>query len=415
MRGDWPNMAADLRREEAEGWIALPMYLLDLHTLFVALVALTLITTLLLTGAAMSSAGESEVRLWAIGNLAVCAGFALGQLTHAPVWVHGVASYGVIGAGIGIVYCGIEVFQEGRTRWWVTPAVALLGMVGPYWFAVVDADVSLRLRSASAAHGIACIGCAARLLRGGVLDASAGARTAATSLGVLGLLLLVRASLPLWRATDVTTQTEALTLLAVICCQVAGVFGLLLMLANRAAGEIRRLSLIDPLTGLLNRAGLAQAAQRRLERARLSGRPVALLEFDVDHFKLINDTYGHPTGDAVLSRIATLAGSALRAPDLLSRHGGEEFVAVLTDTSLPLAAQVAERLRAAIASGELSTDGRRLAATVSVGVAGSAAHGYDLEALLAAADAALYEAKRAGRNAVRMARGPTVLATASSR
>lgn len=390
------------------------MDLLDPRTLHVALVALTLITTLLLIAAALTSRGLGEVPLWALGNLSICVGFTLGQFAGAPLWLHGVASYGVIGAGIGIVYNGVEMFQEGRARWWIAPAVALLGMAGPAWFALVDADVALRLGWASAAYGLACVACGIRLLRGGLREASAGARIAATSLGLLGLLLLLRAGLPFWHSPEMATATEAPTLLAVVCCQVAGSFGLLLMLAHRAAGEIRRLSLIDPLTGLLNRAGLAQTAQRRLERSRLSGRPVAVLEFDVDHFKLINDTYGHPVGDKVLGRIAALASSALRSPDVLSRYGGEEFVAVLTETPLPAAAQVAERLRAAIASGDVSGDDRRLSATVSVGVAGSAVHGYELGALLAAADAALYEAKSAGRNVVRMARGRAAAAVAAA-
>jgi len=158
----------------------------------------------------------------------------------------------------------------------------------------------------------------------------------------------------------------------------------------------------DGLTGLYNRVYFDQAVAQKVCMARHEGRPLSLILFDVDHFKEVNDSYGHPVGDKVLAGIAKALGNRLRPTDISARYGGEEFVLVLPDTPLAGAAIVAERLRQRVA--ETTHDighGAILRATVSAGYASlQPGSSVTAESLLASADAALYAAKRAGRNRI---------------
>jgi diguanylate cyclase (GGDEF)-like protein len=164
--------------------------------------------------------------------------------------------------------------------------------------------------------------------------------------------------------------------------------------------ELRRLSSTDFLTGLLNRRSFADIARPLIASANCHGQPVSLVMFDIDHFKLVNDQHGHEAGDRVLVEIATIARREFRASDLVSRHGGEEFVALLSPADLATALMVAERVRAAIAAVPMRMpDDNLLHVTVSFGCA-TAEGGTDLHQLLRLADQALYAAKAQGRNRV---------------
>jgi len=160
---------------------------------------------------------------------------------------------------------------------------------------------------------------------------------------------------------------------------------------------LHRESETDPLTGLINRRGL-ETAQAEFK---LSGRPFSVVAFDVDHFKRINDSFGHAAGDKTLQAIAHVAQTLVREADIIARVGGEEFVALLPGSSLEAAEKFAERLRSGIAEARMPT-GEPL--TISAGVAQFPAHGPDFETVMHCADAALYEAKNAGRNCVRVSR-----------
>ena len=161
--------------------------------------------------------------------------------------------------------------------------------------------------------------------------------------------------------------------------------------------ESQRLATIDPLTGLMNRRALLVALNAEVERSRRYGLPLSFLLLDVDHFKAINDTHGHATGDRVLSRLGAHLRSLLRTPDSCARWGGEEFVAVLTSTALEGAKLVGERVRASIVDTAIETPNGPMHATVSVGVAGLEAS-ESAESLIDRADRAMYAAKLAGRN-----------------
>jgi diguanylate cyclase (GGDEF)-like protein len=170
--------------------------------------------------------------------------------------------------------------------------------------------------------------------------------------------------------------------------------------ANR---QLTLLATTDALTGLINRREWMRLFEEAMARAARTADPLAILMLDIDHFKLINDRFGHPVGDAVLQAFAARCGSVLRAYDKLGRIGGEEFAVLLPGGNLEEALRVAEKLRAVLAATPLTLeDGQLVRLTCSVGVA-SAGRELSAERLLASADEALYRAKRDGRDRVAVA------------
>ena len=157
----------------------------------------------------------------------------------------------------------------------------------------------------------------------------------------------------------------------------------------------------DTLTGLFNHREFQHRLEQEIERFRRYRRPLSLLMLDIDHFKAVNDTYGHPAGDEVLRTLAVLIRQALRPADQPARYGGEEFAVILPETPTASAHALAERLRSAIAAAPVALGtGATLDLTVSIGVAGCPEDANTGPALVAAADRALYAAKNAGRNCV---------------
>lgn len=179
-----------------------------------------------------------------------------------------------------------------------------------------------------------------------------------------------------------------------------GTIGFMLMCSDRLSDDLGRLAMLDPLTGVTNRRTLAQHAQAALGEAARLHLPVALLAIDVDHFKQINDQYGHDTGDEALRELVRLMAEALDSGHTLSRIGGEEFAVLLPGMDEIEASVVAERVRQHVADSLLSINGHTLRLHISLGVAALARDISDLRELLHAADRALYAAKRSGRNCV---------------
>jgi diguanylate cyclase (GGDEF)-like protein len=158
-------------------------------------------------------------------------------------------------------------------------------------------------------------------------------------------------------------------------------------------------SVTDALTGAFNREYFDARLTSELAYARRHATPLSLLMIDVDHFKQVNDTFGHPVGDAALVKIVESVRSRLRVEDVFCRYGGEEFTAILRTTDLDAAAVAAERVRSAVAQIDLRSDGRRVPITVSVGCASvNCCKDWTPEELVSIADRRLYIAKRNGRN-----------------
>lgn len=168
-------------------------------------------------------------------------------------------------------------------------------------------------------------------------------------------------------------------------------------------GQLRtaRLAAIDPLTKLPNRRAFMRAATDELRRARRHGRDTAALLMDVDHFKKVNDTYGHDVGDLALKAVSRILAGACRSTDLPCRYGGEEFAMILPETGLEGALAVAEKIRSLVEEATIDAGRTKLRITCSVGVTARQDGDDPLEALLKRADEALYEAKASGRNLVR--------------
>jgi two-component system cell cycle response regulator len=172
----------------------------------------------------------------------------------------------------------------------------------------------------------------------------------------------------------------------------------------RAANEEnRRLSITDALTGVFNRRYLMDQLERELERSQRYGHPLSIFLCDVDHFKRINDSYGHQCGDETLIQFAQSLYGCLRDADWVARYGGEEFVVVLPETSLSAASRVAERCRAGLADAPLQIGSRTLQITASFGVSGweqAVSANAEVDKLIAAADAGVYASKAGGRNRI---------------
>jgi two-component system, sensor histidine kinase LadS len=175
-----------------------------------------------------------------------------------------------------------------------------------------------------------------------------------------------------------------------------------------ALSDAERRAQTDPLTGVLNRRSLIERLEAACARAKARGLPIALLFIDLDHFKQINDTFGHQAGDACLRAIVDPIHAELRQSDVIGRYGGEEFVVILSSADAAAAAPIAQRILERVADVRVAGFGNPISLTCSIGVAASDTLGIWGEPLLAQADAAVYVAKRSGRNQIHLA--PPVLA-----
>jgi diguanylate cyclase (GGDEF)-like protein len=176
----------------------------------------------------------------------------------------------------------------------------------------------------------------------------------------------------------------------------------------RARESLREQALRDPLTGLWNRRAILDTLQKEVDRWRRSAIPLAILIIDVDHFKRVNDTYGHLVGDRVLQEVVDRIGSSIRSYDALGRFGGEEFLVVLPGTDARLASEIGDRLRNTVAAAAVPSTSGNVAITVSLGCVAlgepdTGTAPLTAEDLLHCADAALYRAKAAGRNRIETA------------
>lgn len=376
--------------------------MLHQSTLIFFLIASTVLSTGLLVSAALYSESLGEQRLWALGNVASCLGLAISGLSMAgyPLVVHAVLSYGLMGLGLAVVLRGLLIFcgRDLKLRW--VAGFTLLAMALPGYYTFIDPNLDARLVVTGLYFGVFNWVCAAALVR---YSDRRQIWVAVFGFAGLGLSLLLRgAYLLMVPSHDEVTEEKlmSISLFVAPLAQTCIVFGLTLMISQRYAATLKRLSTLDALTGALNRSALNTFGQRIIQRARRGRRCVSVVMVDADHFKNVNDTYGHPAGDEVLRHLTRLLTSQMRPNDLLARYGGEEFALVFDGLNLANTVAVADRQRQQLESTPVVADGHSISYTVSMGAACSDEHGYDLAKLIAAADAALYAAKNAGRNRV---------------
>jgi len=205
-----------------------------------------------------------------------------------------------------------------------------------------------------------------------------------------------------------TSQAMVLVLILISAAAVIGVFLLFILRLMRrlqaAQARIATLAVTDELTGLANRRVFFERFEEEADRARRYGTPLSLIMFDIDHFKRVNDTFGHPVGDTVLAEVARLLSANARASDILARYGGEEFAMLIPSMGGEEAVRAAEKLRIVIEVNDLVLDGPEVKVTISAGVADAESvrslEGPLKDNLLKAADRCLYRAKAEGRNRV---------------
>ena len=235
----------------------------------------------------------------------------------------------------------------------------------------------------------------------------AGLLLEAVVLGVRALVAISTHS----EATNIlqSSALQTLTFLATFSVVLVSSVGFVFMSRDRADENNRVLAALDPLTGVANRRSLIAALDRDVARAQRMREPMALMMVDIDHFKDVNDRYGHPAGDRVLCSVVNVLRQRVRAQDLVGRYGGEEFMVLLPDTGLAGAQQLARALCKAVEESRCPADGvpgPGIAVTVSIGVFGGRLESGDSwDMLIAAADRALYQAKNNGRNRVEVATG----------
>lgn len=242
------------------------------------------------------------------------------------------------------------------------------------------------------------------LLRDGGITIGRGRHILTASTVLLGLMFAFRSvsialswqpATPASVGSVLSTATYLMTYLAVVFIA----FGFVLAATELAAEQNHRMAMEDALTGLPNRRAVIEALARHCSSARRSGRPLTVLLLDIDHFKRVNDQYGHPVGDEVLQRIADTLRQRLRSQDMAGRFGGEEFLVLLPDTTPEGGLTLAETLREEIAAIAIQIDGKTLRVTASIGLHGARLSAKDdCDSLIRHADNALYEAKESGRN-----------------
>lgn len=350
---------------------------------------------------------------WGWGRQYQAAGWLLLAIGAAGVMPEGLAfpaAYGLVFVGVAWE-CGAQWERAGRARWRrvLTPLLGLA--IAAFVLCNLIDPFGLRAIAASLILGGFYLGAAVALAQGW-REASMLRRFMALSTGVLALVVGARGALVLiapagwgWMSNDLLRQLHsgALYLLAVL-----GAFGWLLLGRERLQGELARLEIVDPLTDVPNRRGFFQALAPWMALARRPGQPTSLVLFDLDQFKRINDSYGHPAGDTVLATLAAACKRQLRDSDVLGRLVGVEFAILLPRTGEQDAAMVAERMRAAIEEQRVKTERAMISLTASFGVTTIRADDSNVT-LLARADEALRAAKAGGRNRVELA-APPVLA-----
>jgi diguanylate cyclase (GGDEF)-like protein len=386
---------------------------LDIPTLFVVTIFISAMAGVLMLVSWLQNRAVTALLWWGAAYLIGSAAATLlgARGTIADFWSINVA-VALLLATAGMTWCGVRVF-DGRhvAPWYALCAsavwLAACGIADVYQSLYARIVVASLLASIYAALAVWELwrsrhdGMLARWLAMGIV-------------GFHGLIYLAR--IPLTAMVELPPDGDLFQLhwlrfgmLEALFYAFGTAFILLTLTKERAEARHRHAATTDPLTGVPNRRGFIDQAEPLLAQCRAEGRPAAVLLFDLDHFKSINDTFGHPVGDGVLVAFCRAAQQRFGAQDVFARLGGEEFVCLLPGTEPQAAFAVAERIRTDFDAARRMAGAAHVHATVSVGIAGSVEAGGELTALLGAADKALYQAKAKGRNRVEGRRPPLVL------
>ncbi|MQP64758.1 diguanylate cyclase [Niveispirillum sp. SYP-B3756] len=388
-----------------------------------SVVTLLLVNMLLhlTAGVCLFVAGRSlragaALSLWGLSNLVYAAGFII-LLQRFPRSLDAYISLGgnlLIDLGAAIAFLSLHQFLSGSRRdlWPLLPA-GLLSLAKIAITLALEYNLSLNVVLGCLSRALLAAMGSWLLLRRAEPWLRPASWTVAGFQLLWVLLLLIRGGWEFaWMLEPdaammglLRDPTSAISLLLRSAITFIMTVGFLWMMGRRLEATLVRQATEDPLTGVANRRALWEKAERLVGRAVPRGAPLAVLMVDIDHFKSVNDRWGHGMGDRLLKAVARTLADGVRADDMVARVGGEEFAVLLPDADAAMAAAVAERVRAAVALLQVEGDDGALSCTVSIGHA-SLAPGLSWEGLVKAADEALYRAKRGGRNRVEAAAAP---------
>jgi diguanylate cyclase (GGDEF)-like protein len=377
----------------------------DLKTIIVMSMLLTFMLSMMLAITHKHHKGLHGPAYWAIGNLVIGLGMVLVLIqldAPKPLFLPGMA---LIGVGLSLYINGIQAFVDRKPDHRIPPAVFFLLIAIEAYFMLQQQDIRMTAVLSAIVFSVIYLYCAR-------LTFSRDDGIVGTLFWIASSLYLLMALLMLGRAFY-TTQVDAAVfdsfatwpvnaytfmLGAVSQFFISSLF--VLMLSYKVNQKLESFATIDGLTGVLNRRGLEDAALKMQDICKRINLSMAILLIDIDHFKKVNDKYGHLTGDDVLRHISKEIAKILRSSDVLGRYGGEEFCVFLPNTTESDAIGLAERIRAGVEASPFQDVQGSIKTTVSIGVADSVRAGYDFKGLVATADSAMYGAKNGGRNRV---------------
>ena len=383
---------------------------LDPRTLVVA----SLLSALLLGSVSIAFAtmrGSSRViGAWGKAMLLLAVGLlGLALRGTIPDWLSAAAGNTAIVGGLVLAMRGLRLFLGGMPKdafgWGLTAALFLFLV----YYTEIRPSHEARTIAISAALLVISVRAALLLRRKAPPECRLSCRFTEFIFWTTAVMTLLRivGTLLIPPADSLTPEPiNTATFLAYAGFIIVATLGVMWMEIESLQGDLVRSAHYDSLTGIYNRGTFFAECRRELSRCARGGPGFSLAVFDLDHFKLVNDRYGHPVGDRVLRAFAEVLRASLRKHDTVGRYGGEEFALLMPNTGKDTAARVAERVRREVEARGVTADGRRIEVTVSGGVAAYGADGEDWDTLLSAADTALYTAKDGGRNRIIMAGTP---------
>lgn len=385
------------------GFSVLPIPL-DIHTMFVADISVTAVLGIMLIFAWLQSRSSEALGWWGTAHLIHCVGLIIlvsADVAYSVAAVKFAATL-LLGA-YGLMWLGVRRF-DGRH---LHPLIAAAGAL--IWGVVVALEISKTplhyFMLYSLISGGYALLIAFEFWRGRaeplVSRWQAIVLLAVCGFGFLSWIPLVGLMPSVYEGPLLPGPWFATVVLVTVLGKVALALIILAMAKERLELRQRVEAMTDALTGLPNRRGFYRQALRRLRDRRLVVHPAAVLMFDLDHFKRINDRFGHGAGDRVLVVFADVLTNSLKATDIVGRVGGEEFAVLLDNADVETAHMVAERVRSAFEVDGAVIGGERVSPTVSAGVVAVSPAAYSLQEMLGLADLALYQAKASGRNCVR--------------
>jgi diguanylate cyclase (GGDEF)-like protein len=387
---------------------------LDIPTLILTLTVGFLLLALQLWVAQRSALRQPELQRWSQGCWAMLAGLLMAPMRAVwPVWISAMLGNSCFIVGLTLFSAALwrHLLDRPLPRWqWASCVAGILLSIG-----IVGQDLATRTVVVSGVFLVILVP-ALRLMMQKGWPQGGSIRTATVTLSGFALAMVLRSADAVLRPDNYVDVlrggwVQELTFMVGFMCLLGAGFGFVLACFERVARRMEEMATLDGLTGCVNRSTTDALFAHNLERGRREGSPVAFALLDLDHFKLINDRYGHMAGDNALRAFAQEVRSRLRSSDVLGRMGGEEFALVLPSTDAPGAARIVEQIRAAVEALTISSpNGERFHLTVSAGVVVAASDsGLSDNRLYMLADRALYRAKELGRNRVQLGGEPVAV------